>query len=311
VRKLAGGSVRPGSGCGWGAARRATMPSAKVRAAPMSRAQSDIANRVCKRDFDHEQGPKQWSARKKLALVKEINREFVSRSMEPIYNVDKLDMWTGNSLYRWRVKRRNARPKSWAKKSRGGRQALVGKDDNQPAEPRTPIACQAEAALPERAAMPAACPVQSPVRADSGTQTPEPMTVAQANNPIVSELCAQATEPGVETPVPPVLVHPSLPVRRAHVPLERLSSAASGDDWWLPYRPGRACAVTTELNVLVAADSSSCLQLAPSGNRDPAHVPASPAPVCRVTRPLSTLLALRAAPGGCFANARDAVGRLR
>lgn len=277
------------------------MPSAKVRAAPMSRAQSDIANLVCKRDFDHEQGPKQWSPKKKLALVREINREFAKRSMDPIYNVEKLDMWTGNSLYRWRVKRRNARPKSWEKKSRGGRQALAGKDDNQPAEPRTPIGCQAEAAHPERAATPAAASPLSPVHEDSGTQTPEP--TMQANKSVVSALRAQATEPGVETPVPPIVVHSSQPAWCARVPLERLSSAVSGDDWWLPYRPGRAYAVTPGLDaVLFAAGSSRA-----SGNRDPAHVPASPAPICRVTRPLSTLLALRAAPRGHSANTRDAV----
>ena len=284
--------------CGCRATGLAAMPAARFRAVPMSRAQSNIANSVCLRDFRHEHGASQWTLQKKQALVKEINREFLKRNLTPIYNVEKLDMWTGNSLYRWRVKRRNARPKSWETKKRAPRQALAGKDDNQPPEPRTPIGCQGKTAAP--AATLAFASLQPSTHASTGAQTPEPSAL------VVVASSSQANEPGVETPQPASML-PNQPGRRAQVPLVRQSSAASGDDWWLPYRPGRSCAVTPELRTVSIA-AGSCRA---SGNREPAHVPASPGPVCRVTRPLSTLLELRASWDGKAANSREAVGWLR
>lgn len=275
----------------------AAMPSARIRAAPMSRAQSDIANNICKRDFRHERGAAQWSHKKKRALVQEINREFVARNMNPIYNIDKLEMWTGNSLYRWRVKRRNSRPKSWEKKSKGGpRQALAGKDNNLAAEPRTPIGRQPEAAKTQQPAVPAVCGLQPSTCADSGTRTPEPTVPAFVFCEPSSTAPSTALAAGGQ----------SLPTGRVRMPLVRLSSAASGEDWWLPYRPGRTLAVTPELDAVSSGTASGRA----SGNREPAHVPASPGPVCRVTRPLSTLLDLRGAPGGKSPDTRDAPARL-
>ena len=274
------------------------MPAARFRAVPMSRAQSNIANSVCLRDFRHERGASQWTLQKKKALVKEINREFLNRNLAPIYNVEKLDMWTGNTLYRWRVKRRDARPKSWENKKRVPRPVLAGKDDNQQPEPRTPIGCQAETPVLPAAAL-ASASLQPSAHASTGVRTPEPSALRAASS-------SHAHEPAVETPQPASLL-PNQPGRRAQVPLVRQSSDASSDDWWLPYRPGRTCAVTPEL-LTASFAAGSCRT---SGNREPAHVPASPGPVCHVTRPLSTLLELRASWDGNAANSRDAAGCVR
>ena len=271
---------------------RGTMPSARVRAAAMTRAQSDIANAICKRDFRHEDGSGQWSSQKKEALVKEINGEFVKRKLKPIYNIDKLDMWTGNSLYRYRVKQRNAPPKSWKKKSSAGRQALAlsGKANNQSQEPRTPIGCQPEPLQLEQTAAPATCTLEPSDRGDGGAQTPVSCVEELAASAQIPEAGVATREAGVETPEPPSMLPSNKPDWSARVQLVRLSTAASGDDWWLPYRPGRAYAVTPELDAV----ASEAGPIRAPGNRDPAHVPASPGPACRVTRSLKTLLTMRA-----------------
>jgi hypothetical protein len=108
------------------------MPSAKFGAAPLSRQQADLCNSICKANFRHADGPGQWSRRTREQLVKDVNRQIKKQRLGrgDEYNLDKLEMWMGNSMYRYLLKQRNPRPTSWEMKSKKRSEAMVAKAPN-------------------------------------------------------------------------------------------------------------------------------------------------------------------------------------
>lgn len=264
------------------------MPSARLGAAPLSRAQADIANKICKSRFRHELGPSQWDKEKKQQLVQDINAAFVRKGMDTLYNMDKLEMWQGNSLYRWRCKQREQRPNSWHIKARSRREATAkgvlaeNQSRRQPDESPLKKSKRQEA--------------EEPHTPPAGPEEPE-LDALPWDTDVTSSASTCATPTMMQRQVTPALLpitQQRLPTKRLPpVSLVRVSSATAGTDWWLPYRPSEVPPVTPGLDSMSGVSLKR--QGEPAGNRTAAHVPAFPETVCRVTRPLATLLDLHEA----------------
>ena len=283
------------------------MPSAKFGAAPLSRQQADLCNSICKANFRHADGPGQWSRRTREQLVKDVNRQIKKQRLGrgDEYNLDKLEMWMGNSMYRYRLKQRNKRPTSWEMKSKKRREAMVAKAPNQQEQPDPPLKKRRVPAVTQAAAIDL-----EPVAKRKRPEPEEPST-PPGNHSALDELrelpwdasaapaaarggAAARTTPqlAVFEPVAPPPVAPKKETKPLPT-LTRLCSAnGGGTDWWLPFRPSATCPCLTP-ELLPAALAAPAEQEAPTGNRPSAHVPAFPPAMCKVTRSLETLLDAR------------------
>lgn len=68
-------------------------------------------------------GLEQLTKARKAQLVDTVNRDFQTQGLPPSYTFNKLETWTGNSLYRWRCIQKQHRPQSWRPKG----EVLAGK----------------------------------------------------------------------------------------------------------------------------------------------------------------------------------------
>ena len=128
------------------------MPSSSRRCSepPLSREQCLLAGKVLKARFDpscvhtnvavapHEcplspfipsrsdarrLGLEQLTKARKGQLVDTVNRDFQKQGLPGSYTLNKLETWTGNSLYRYRCIQKQHRPQSWRPKG----EVLAGK----------------------------------------------------------------------------------------------------------------------------------------------------------------------------------------
>ena len=192
------------------------MPSAKPGAGPpLTRTQADIANKIMKNNFDFSKGPHQLDRKRKEFLVKcatavvqlartahspptdihrrgrrHINGVFADKRLPRTYTLDKLEMWQGNGLYRWRCKQRGQPPPSWEgkaarkakkrKKRKGGAQP-----QGRPTKAQAPLS-ENGAREPFRAVDPAPQPRPSPEAMKAQPQ-PARQPPAQAAPPDAKE----------------------------------------------------------------------------------------------------------------------------
>ena len=123
------------------------MPSSSRRCSepPLSREQCVVAGKILKTRFDPScvgvalsgsrsfervirlylmccanvtlrKGLEQLTKSCKTALVISVNEGFEFHGLERSYTLNKLETWTGNSLYRWRCMQKQHKPQSWRPK---------------------------------------------------------------------------------------------------------------------------------------------------------------------------------------------------